>query len=148
MKRLFLIGIMALAAVSGFAQDVNRVDKLKEQQKVLDLTSKLNKLQLDLEKEKATYNDLVNKASEVNAEANVVTKEFTFGGPSHLLGLGEAVLYAFATSLGYALAMIIFSGLREHLALNDVPKPFKGIPIALITVGILAMAFMGFSGIA
>lgn len=79
---------------------------------------------------------------------NVVTKEFTFGGPSHLLGLGEAVLYAFATSLGYALAMIIFSGLREHLALNDVPKPFKGIPIALITVGILAMAFMGFSGIA
>lgn len=78
----------------------------------------------------------------------VVTKEFTFGGPSHLLGLGEAVLYAFATSLGYALAMIIFSGLREHLALNDVPKAFKGIPIALITVGILAMAFMGFSGIA
>lgn len=79
---------------------------------------------------------------------NVVTKEFTFGGPSHLLGLGEAVLYAFATSLGYALAMIMFSGLREHLALNDVPKAFKGIPIALITVGILAMAFMGFSGIA
>ena len=76
MKRLFLIGIMALAAVSGFTQDVNRVDKLKEQQKVLDLTSKLNKLQLDLEKEKATYNDLVNKASEVNAEANVVTTEF------------------------------------------------------------------------
>ncbi len=79
---------------------------------------------------------------------NVVTKEFTFGGPSHLLGLGEAVLYACATSLGYARAMIIFSGLREHLALNDVPKAFKGIPIALITVGILAMAFMGFSGIA
>ena len=75
MKRLFLIGIMALAAVSGFAQDVNRVDKLKEQQKVLDLTSKLNQLQLDLEKEKATYN-LISKASEVNAEANVVTTEF------------------------------------------------------------------------
>ena len=76
MKRLFLIGIMALAAVSGFAQDVNRVDKLKEQQKVLDLTSKLNQLQLDLEKEKATYNNLISKASEVNAEANVVTTEF------------------------------------------------------------------------
>ena len=76
MKRLFLIGIMALAAVSGFAQDANKVANLKEQQKVLDLTSKLNKLQLDLEKEKATYNDLVNKASEVNAEANVVTTEF------------------------------------------------------------------------
>ena len=77
MKRLFLIGIMALAAVSGFAQDANRVDKLKEQQKVLDLTSKLNQLQLDLEKEKATYNNLISKASEVNAEANVATTDFT-----------------------------------------------------------------------
>ena len=78
----------------------------------------------------------------------VVTKEFTFGGDPHLLGLGEAMLYAFATSLGYGLAMVIFAGLREHLALNNVPKPFRGVPIALITVGILAMAFMGFSGIA
>ncbi|MBR1573665.1 MAG: RnfABCDGE type electron transport complex subunit A [Bacteroidales bacterium] len=79
---------------------------------------------------------------------NVVTKEFTFGLPSHMLGLGEAVLYAFATSLGYGLAMVLFAGLREHLALCNVPKAFKGVPIALITVGILAMAFMGFSGIA
>ena len=79
---------------------------------------------------------------------NVVTKEFTFGLPSHMLGFGEAVLYAFATSLGYGLAMVLFAGLREHLALNDVPKAFRGVPIALITVGILAMAFMGFSGIA
>lgn len=78
----------------------------------------------------------------------VVTKEFTFGGDPHLLGLGEAMLYAFATSLGYGLAMVIFAGLREHLALNNIPKPFRGVPIALITVGILAMAFMGFSGIA
>ena len=45
-------------------------------------------------------------------------------------------------------AMVLFSGLREHLALNSVPKAFKGVPIALVTVGILAMAFMGFSGIA
>ena len=79
---------------------------------------------------------------------NVVTKQFTFGGAPHMLGLGDAVIYAFATSLGYGLAMILFSGLREHLELNDVPKDFKGLPIALITVGILAMAFMGFSGIA
>ena len=79
---------------------------------------------------------------------NVVTKEFTFGQPSHMLGLGEAVLYAFATAVGYGVAMILFSGLREHLAMNDVPKAFKGVPIALVTVGILAMAFMGFSGIA
>ena len=78
---------------------------------------------------------------------NVVTKEFTFGLPSHMLGLGEAVLYAFATSLGYGVAMVLFAGLREHLAGNDVPKAFKGLPIALITVGIMAMAFLGFSGI-
>lgn len=79
---------------------------------------------------------------------NVVQKEYTFGLAPHMLGLGEALLYAFATSLGYGLAMVIFAGLREQLALSSVPKAFKGIPIALITVGILAMAFMGFSGIA
>jgi electron transport complex protein RnfA len=77
----------------------------------------------------------------------VVTKEFTFGGESHLLGLGEATVYAFATSLGYGLAMILFAGIREHLALNDVPKAFRGLPIALISVGIMALAFLGFSGI-
>ncbi len=80
--------------------------------------------------------------------AITVTKEVTFGGVTKMLGLEEALIYAFATSLGYGLAMILFAGLREHLALNDVPKAFKGIPIALITVGILAMAFMGFAGIA
>lgn len=79
----------------------------------------------------------------------VVTKDFDFGfGAARMLGYGEAVLYAFATSLGYGLAMVLFAGLREHLALNDVPKSFRGLPIALITVGILALAFMGFSGIA
>ncbi|MBO4263654.1 MAG: electron transport complex protein RnfA [Bacteroidales bacterium] len=78
----------------------------------------------------------------------VVSKEFAFGGAaSHLMNLGEATVYALATSLGYALAMILFAGIREHLAQSDVPKPFKGLPIALITVGIMAMAFLGFSGI-
>ena len=77
---------------------------------------------------------------------DVVTKQFTFGGAAHMLSLGEAMVYAFATSLGYGLAMVIFAGLREHLALNSVPKAFRGVPIALVTVGILAMAFMGFSG--
>ena len=78
----------------------------------------------------------------------VVTKEFTFGGgAAHMLGLGQATVYALATSLGYGLAMILFAGLREHLALSDVPKAFKGLPIALITVSIMAMAFLGFSGI-
>ena len=78
----------------------------------------------------------------------VVTKEFAFGGAApHMLNLGQAVVYAIATSLGYGLAMCLFAGLREHLAGNDVPKAFKGLPIALVTVGIMAMAFLGFSGI-
>lgn len=77
----------------------------------------------------------------------VVTKEFTFGGEAHMLNLGEATVYAFATSLGFGLAMVLFAGLREQLALNSVPKAFKGIPIALVTASILAMAFMGFSGL-
>ena len=74
----------------------------------------------------------------------VVSKEFTFGGESAMLNLGEATVYAFATALGYGLAMCLFAGLREHLSMNDVPKPFKGLPIALITAGIMAMAFLGF----
>lgn len=77
----------------------------------------------------------------------VVTKQFAFGGEMHYLNLVESVWYAFATSLGYGLAMVIFASLREHLNLNSVPKSFKGVPIALITASILALAFMGFSGL-
>lgn len=76
----------------------------------------------------------------------VVTKEFTFGGAPAMLNLGQATVYAAATAIGYGLAMCLFAGLREHLSMNDVPKPFKGLPIALITAGIMAMAFLGFSG--
>ena len=68
----------------------------------------------------------------------VVTKDYN---------LGEATWYAFSTSLGFGLAMVLFAGLREQLSLNAVPKALKGIPIALITASILAMAFMGFSGL-
>ena len=77
----------------------------------------------------------------------VVTKQFTFGGAAHLLNLGEATVYALATSLGYGLAMVLFAGLREQMARSNVPAAFKGLPIAFITVGIMAMAFLGFSGI-
>lgn len=59
----------------------------------------------------------------------------------------ESVVYAIATAIGYAMALIIFSSIREQLALTKVPKTMQGIPIALITAGIMAMAFMGFSGI-
>ena len=76
----------------------------------------------------------------------VVTKEFTYGGTSHLMNLGQAMVYALATAIGYGIAMILFAGLREHLEGNEVPKAFKGLPIAMITVGIMAMAFLGFSG--
>jgi len=59
----------------------------------------------------------------------------------------ESVIYAVATAIGYAMALIIFSSIREQLALTRVPKAMEGIPLALITAGIMAMAFMGFSGI-
>lgn len=56
-------------------------------------------------------------------------------------------LFAFATALGFALALCLFAGIREQLSRNAVPKAMQGTPIALLTAGILAMAFMGFSGI-
>lgn len=59
----------------------------------------------------------------------------------------EGITYSIGISLGFTLAMVIFAGLREHLELVQVPKGVKGIPIALITAGILAMAFMGFAGL-
>jgi len=59
----------------------------------------------------------------------------------------ESVVYAVATSIGFGLALILFSGVREQLSLTKVPKGMQGMPIALITAGIIAMAFMGFSGI-
>lgn len=61
--------------------------------------------------------------------------------------LMESVTYGFSTALGFTLALWIFAGIREQLALTDVPKGMKGVPVALICAGILAMAFMGFSGI-
>ena len=69
----------------------------------------------------------------------VMNKEF---------GLIESTVFAFANALGFGLALIIFSGLREHLDLVDVPEGMKGVPIALVVAGLLALAFMGFAGIA
>ena len=77
----------------------------------------------------------------------VVSKEFAFGSDPHMLNLAESVAYGIATALGFGLAMILFAGLREQLELANVPKPFKGMPIALITAGILALSFMGFAGL-
>lgn len=62
-------------------------------------------------------------------------------------GAAEAAVFALANALGYGLALVIFAGLREQLELAEVPQAMKGVPIAFITAGILALAFMGFSGL-
>ena len=61
--------------------------------------------------------------------------------------LGESVVFATATAIGFSLALVLFAGLRERLGMEDIPAAMKGMPIALLTAGILAMAFMGFSGL-
>ncbi len=59
----------------------------------------------------------------------------------------EGVVFAAATAVGFGLSLIIFSSIREHLDLMNIPKAMKGVPIAFIVAGLLAMAFMGFAGI-
>jgi H+/Na+-translocating ferredoxin:NAD+ oxidoreductase subunit A len=63
------------------------------------------------------------------------------------MGLLGASLFGFASSIGYSLVMVIFAGLRERLALAEVPRLFAGPPIGFIVASLLALAFMGFSGI-
>ncbi len=60
--------------------------------------------------------------------------------------LGLAITFAFANSLAFGLALVIFAGIREQIQLTDIPKKLQGTPISLITAGLLALAFMGFSG--
>ncbi|MBI3903364.1 MAG: electron transport complex subunit RsxA [Nitrosomonadales bacterium] len=57
-----------------------------------------------------------------------------------------STLFAFASSIGYSLVMVMFAGLRERMALADVPRLFAGPPIGFIVASLLALAFMGFSG--
>lgn len=59
----------------------------------------------------------------------------------------NSTLFAFFSSLGYSLVMVIFAGLRERLAVSDAPRLFEGPPLGFITASLLALAFMGFSGI-
>lgn len=61
--------------------------------------------------------------------------------------LPMSLTYAVSTAVGFTLALVLFAGIREHLSIVEVPRPLRGIPIALICAGLLAMAFMGFSGI-
>lgn len=67
--------------------------------------------------------------------------------PDSLWGLHEALVYSISGGLGFTLAIVIMAGLREELDLCDVPRPLKGPGIALCVAGIMAMAFMGFTGV-
>ncbi len=59
----------------------------------------------------------------------------------------ESIVYALSTAIGFALALVVFAGMREHLELVAIPKGMRGISIVLIAAGILSLAFMGFSGV-
>ncbi len=59
----------------------------------------------------------------------------------------ESVLYGFGAAVGFSIVLILFSAMRERLAVADVPVPFKGAAIAMITAGLMSLAFMGFSGL-
>ena len=80
-----------------------------------------------------TTNCAVLGAATINADSNYTVP--------------EATVFGLCSGIGFALALLLFSSLRERLDLAEVPKPFQGTPIALITAGILAMAFVGFSGL-
>jgi electron transport complex protein RnfA len=62
-------------------------------------------------------------------------------------GFLQSVVFAFGAAVGFTLALVLFAGLRERLTLCPVPAWFRGTPIALITAGLLALAFMGFAGL-
>ena len=59
----------------------------------------------------------------------------------------QSVVYAFSTALGFALALIVFAGIREQQALVRIPKGMQGVAIVMVTAALLSLAFMGFSGV-
>lgn len=63
-------------------------------------------------------------------------------------GFVQSVFYGFGAAAGFALVLVLFAGIRERLQAADIPRPFRGTAIALMTAGIMALAFMGFSGMA
>ena len=63
------------------------------------------------------------------------------------MDLLTSLVYAISTAIGFTMALVLFAGIRTRLALTDVPAPMRGVPVALIVAGLLAMAFMGFAGI-
>ena len=63
-------------------------------------------------------------------------------------GLVDSMWYAFCAALGFTLAIVLFAGVRERLELANIPKYLRGFPIALITAGLISIAFLGFQGLA
>ena len=59
----------------------------------------------------------------------------------------NGVVNGFATAAGFTISIVILAGIREKMEYNDIPKPFQGMPIVLITAGLMAIAFCGFSGL-
>ena len=59
----------------------------------------------------------------------------------------QATIFGFGSSIGFTLALVLYAGIRERLELANIPKSLRGVPIALITAGLLSLAFMGFSGL-
>ena len=59
----------------------------------------------------------------------------------------QSVVYAFSTALGFALALVVFAGIREQLSMVNIPKGMRGMAIVLVTAGLLSLAFLGFSGV-
>ncbi len=59
----------------------------------------------------------------------------------------ESIIYGFGAGIGFSLVLVLFSSMRERLAASDVPLPFKGSAIAMITAGLMSLAFMGFTGL-
>ena len=59
----------------------------------------------------------------------------------------EGVINGFGTAVGFTIAIVIMAGIREKIEFNDIPKPFKGSAIVVVTAGLMAIAFFGFSGI-
>ncbi|MBR4253609.1 MAG: electron transport complex subunit RsxA, partial [Lentisphaeria bacterium] len=80
-----------------------------------------------------TTNCAVLGAAELNADAS--------------RGLITSTVFGFSTGVGFGLALLLFASIRERLAIARIPKAMEGTAIALVTAGILAMAFMGFSGL-
>ena len=63
------------------------------------------------------------------------------------MNLGQSLVYAFSTAIGFGLALTVFAGIREQLELTNIPKGMRGMAIVLVTAGLLSLSFMGFSGV-